>query len=86
LETNPEHQQDDADFGKLISYALVGDEARGEWADGNARKQITDQRWQPQALGHEPETKGKYKAEDQGRDERSRRRHSKSPWRWKVRQ
>ena len=79
MQAHSEHQQDDADFGELIGSALVSDKARGEWADGDAREQITDQRWQPQALGHEPETQGKYKAKDQGRDERGRMRHSKTP-------
>jgi hypothetical protein len=37
MQSNPEHQQDDANFGELVRSALVSNKARGEWADGDAR-------------------------------------------------
>ena len=79
MQANPEHQQDDADFGELIGNALIGDEARRERADGNAGEQIADQRRQPQALGHEAEGEGEHKPHGERRDERSRMRHAKVP-------
>jgi hypothetical protein len=48
MQSNPEHQQDDADFRELVGDALVGDEARGEWADRDA--------WlAPEEYGEDPE-------------------------------
>ena len=79
MQANPEHQQDDADFGELIGNALVGDEARRERADGDAGEQIADQRRQPQALGHEAEGEGEHKPYGERRDERCRMRHAKDP-------
>ena len=79
MQANPEHQQDDADFGELIGNALIGDEARRERADGDAGEQIADQRRQPQALGHEAEAEGEHKPHGERRDERSRMRHAKVP-------
>ena len=50
MQADAEHQQDDADFGKLIGQRLIGDEARRVGTDDQPGQQIADDRREPQAL------------------------------------
>lgn len=42
MEPDAEHQQNDADLGKLFRQFSVGHEARRAWPDGNPGQQVTD--------------------------------------------
>ncbi|MGY4449608.1 hypothetical protein ACVWZR_004268 [Bradyrhizobium sp. i1.3.1] len=44
MQADAEHQQDNAEFGKLGRKRLVGDEAWRERPDGNAGEQVADKR------------------------------------------
>ncbi len=55
MQTDAEHQQDDADFREFVGERLVGDEARRIGAGDNPREQIADQRRKTQSLGQRPE-------------------------------
>ncbi len=43
MQADAEHQQDDADLGKLVRHALVADEARRERAHHHAGQEISDE-------------------------------------------
>ena len=49
VHANAEHQQDDANLGKLRSEVGIGDEAGRERSDRDASKQVPDDGRQPQA-------------------------------------
>jgi hypothetical protein len=51
LETDAEHQQDDADFRKLFGERRIGNEPRGMGSDERTCQQVTDNRGQADALG-----------------------------------
>ena len=42
MQSDAEHQQDDADFRELLRQVDVADEAGGEWPDRNAGKQVAE--------------------------------------------
>ena len=50
LQTDPEHQKDDADFRKLFRDFRVGDEPGCVRPDEGARNQVTDERRQAEPL------------------------------------
>ena len=65
MQADTEHQQHDADFGKLRRRAQVGDKARGGRADQDAGDEIANQGGGFQALGDEAENQRKAES---GRD------------------
>jgi len=69
MQADAEHQQHDADFGKLRSRAQVGDKARGGRADQDAGNKIADQGGGFQALGDETEDQGKAESGRDGGDQ-----------------
>jgi hypothetical protein len=68
MQADAEHQQHDADFGKLRGDPHVGDEAGGRRPDQDAGDQVADQRRQLQALGDQAEHQRNAEAGGQGRD------------------
>ncbi len=64
MQSDTEHQQDDADFGELVRYIGVTHETRRERAHRHAREQIADERWQLQPARDKPADEG----EDQSHD------------------
>src|SRR3546814_1141992 len=71
----PEHQQNDADLGELHRQPRVGDEARREGTDKNAREQITRDRRDFEPVRERPHQKGDAKPRDDGSDQRGVMRH-----------
>jgi hypothetical protein len=55
VDADPEHQQDDADLGKLLREAGVGDESWRVGADDDSRQQVADQRRETEPRGGQPE-------------------------------
>jgi hypothetical protein len=51
VQSDAEHQQDDADLGQLMGDLHVADKARRMRADQHSGHQITDDRRKPQSLG-----------------------------------
>jgi hypothetical protein len=75
MQTDAEHQQDDADFGQLRCKGLIGDEARRRRPDHHAGEQITGDRRDPQAVGERTENEGENEADDDRGNERRVVRH-----------
>jgi hypothetical protein len=50
LQADAEHQEDDADFGKLLGECRIGDESRRVRSDRHAGQQVPDDRRQAGAL------------------------------------
>ena len=50
LQADAEHQQDDADLGKLLGQVDVGDEPGRVGSDGDAREKVADNRRQAGSL------------------------------------
>ena len=69
MQPHAEHQQNDADLGELIGDILVGDEARRERPDDDARHQIADQRRQLEAVRDDAEAEGEHEADREGGNE-----------------
>ena len=55
LQSDAEHQEDDADFGELLGHVPIGDESRRVRADEQAGDQIADDGGEPGALRGEAE-------------------------------
>ncbi|MGY3122816.1 hypothetical protein ACVWXQ_006753 [Bradyrhizobium sp. S3.14.4] len=55
MQADAEHQQDNAEFGKLGRKRLVGDEAWRERPDGNAGEQVADKRRNAEPLRYSSE-------------------------------
>ena len=79
MQADAEHQEDDADLGKLRRKVLVGDETRRMRADKDAGDQVTDKRRQAEAIGDGAEDERKDEAPDDGRNQRRIVRHTLSP-------
>src|SRR6185437_1309835 len=77
MQPDAEHQEDDPDLGELIGDVLIGHEARRKRSEGDAGKQIANQRRKLQAMGEHTETEGKHEANRERRDER---RHVQHRW------
>src|SRR3546814_2251367 len=75
MEADPEHQQNDADLGKLHRQPRVGDEPRREGTDENAREQITRDRRNLQPVRERPHQKRDAEPRDDGSDQRCVMRH-----------
>ena len=75
MQSDAEHQQDDAELGELCSQRLVRDKAGRERTYRDTREQIADQRLDAQPLGDRAEDKSKAKARDDGGDKRCFMRH-----------
>ena len=69
MQPDAEHQENDANLGKLIGDILVGDEARRERPDDDARHQIADQRRQLEAVRNDAEAEGEHEADREGGNE-----------------
>jgi hypothetical protein len=50
LQSDAEHQQNDADLRKLLGEGAVGDEAWGIGTDEQPRREISDERREPEPL------------------------------------
>ncbi|CAB4325163.1 hypothetical protein BCH_00394 [Brucella sp. 191011898] len=59
MQTDAEHQQDDADFGKLENKALIGHEARRVRACNDTGQKIADKGRDFQPGGYRTKDKGK---------------------------
>jgi hypothetical protein len=71
MQPDPEHQQDHADFGELGREARVGDEARREGTDRDARDQVSDDRRYLEQVSPQAEQQCKHEADGEEGDERS---------------
>jgi hypothetical protein len=58
LQSDAEHDQDDADFGELFGQLGVGREAGGVRPDQHAGNQVANDRRQAETLGHVPQHQG----------------------------
>jgi len=70
VQTDAEHQQDDADLGQFVGEVLVGNKARCRRSDQHAGEEIADQGRNLQPLRDDPEDEGQDEANDDRRDER----------------
>jgi hypothetical protein len=75
MKADAEHQEDDADLGQLRGEGRIGDEARCDRTDGDAREQVAHQRRDAKTLGNRAEDKGKDDTCDNRRDERGLMQH-----------
>ena len=78
VQPHAEHQENDADLGQLIGDVLVGDGARGERSDDDARHQIADQRRQLETVRQNAEAEGEHEAECDGGNQGRHVRHEKT--------
>jgi hypothetical protein len=69
VQTDAEHEQNDADLRQLRRQALVGHVARRERAHRHAGQKVADQRRDPQPLGEDAEHEGKAEGGNDGRDQ-----------------
>ena len=82
MESDAEHEQDDADLGELIGDARIGYEAGREGADGDAGQQVANERRQAQAMGRDAKRQGEHKANNDGGDDWRRMGHG--PWKFEM--
>jgi len=69
LESNAEHQQDDADLGELFGERRISDEAGGVGPDQRPRKQVTDDRGQANPLGEIAQEQRSRESAGEGEDQ-----------------
>ena len=70
IEPDAEHQEHDADLGKLEGQLDIGHEAWRMRADDDARDQVADQRRHLQPVGHGTQDEGQHETPDNRRDQR----------------
>ena len=75
MKPDAEHQKDDADLGQFGGKALVGDEARRERTNRDAREQIADDRRNAKPLSQGAKDERQGEANDNGGDQRRIVRH-----------
>ena len=68
VETDAEHEEDDADLGEVPSQILVGDKARGERAHQHTGDEIAHERRDPYPVRQRPKDKGEDEASHNGGD------------------
>jgi hypothetical protein len=83
MQPHPEHEQDDAEFGKLRGESLVGDVARRERPDHDPGHEIADERREAQPLRNRAAQEGETDAGHDGGDQRGIVRHGFSFGRWR---
>ena len=66
MQTDAEHQEDDADFGEFRSKVLVGDKAGRIRPDQNTGDEITHQRRQAETMRDGAEDECQHETPDQG--------------------
>ena len=74
MEPDAEHQEDDAHLGELVGDVLVGDVARGEGTDEDARDQIADERGKLEAVARA--TPGRRRAQERWQASRREEAHA----------
>ena len=78
MQTDAEHQQDDADLRQLRSQLRIGDKTHCVRADSDPGHQIADQGRELQPVGQHAEHEGQHKAADQGENQAVGMRHRRS--------
>lgn len=69
MQPDAEHQQDDADFGKLRRKVLIRHITWRMWPHKHAGDQITDERRHPQPMGEGAEDESQHEAADDCRNQ-----------------
>ena len=69
VQSDAEHQQDDADLGELLRERDVRDEAGRSRADEDSRQEVADERRELQPRGEQAQGEGQPEAHSQRRDE-----------------
>jgi len=64
MQADAEHQEDDADIGKLGGERLIGDDSGRERSDDDTSNQVADNRRKAQAVRNRAEDKGQAYADD----------------------
>ena len=76
MQTDAEHQENHAHFGKLAGQLAISDEARREWTYHDAGDEKPDERRQAQAIGDVAEHRREYEAHGYGGDQSNLMIHS----------
>ena len=79
MQSDAEHQQNDADLGKLARERLIGNKAGRRRAYEHAGDEIADERRQTQPMGERAEYPGKGQRNDDGGDQRVGHERSGTP-------
>jgi hypothetical protein len=66
---HPKHEEDDTDLGELWRQVSVGHEARGEWSNSHASKEVPDEGWQAEPVRDETSDKRGAQANGNGGNE-----------------
>ncbi len=75
MKSDPEHEQDHAEFRELLRQRNVGDEAGGVRADQNPRNHVPDDRRDLQTIGDSAKNERQHESRYERGDERRIMRH-----------
>ena len=69
MQSYPEHQQDDPDFGQFVGQRSVGNETGGEGTNHDPGDKITDERREFEAMRDRPHDEGNNETGDNRADQ-----------------